>query len=286
MSETRSDWKPRKGLFFNTGMNLQNGPGYDEMTRLEKQIGHVFTNRLYLVQALTHSTHAYEHRQDHLEDNERLEFLGDAVLDLVISDALFRQSQNYDEGYMTKTRALVVCENTLAQIAVEINLGDALKMGRGELATGGREKPSSLANAIEAIFGAIYLDAGYDKVRQIILNLLETPIHLALSGNLVYDFKSRLLELVQSTRGSSILRFQILSERGPVHDPIFIAGVLVDEQLIATGSGSSKKEAEQQAAREALELLQCDRQSCTILQPLPAEQPVWENPDRPSCEEG
>ena len=286
MSEPMSDWKPRKGLFFNTGMHLQDRPGYDDLASLEKQIGHVFANRFFLVQALTHSTHAYEHRQDQLEDNERLEFLGDSVLDLVISDALFRQSQNYDEGYMTKTRALVVCESTLAQVAVKINLGDALKMGRGELATGGREKPSSLANAIEAIFGAVYLDAGYDKVRQIILSLLEIPIHLALSGDLVYDFKSRLLELVQSTRSSSILCFRILSESGPVHDPIFIAGVLVDEQLIATGSGSSKKEAEQQAAREALELLQCERQGCAILQPLQAERPALEDPDRPACEEG
>ena len=97
---------------------------------------------------------------------------------------------------------------------------------------------------------------------------MDKPIQLALSGNLVYDFKSRLLELVQSTRGNSTLRFQILSETGPVHDPVFISGVLVDEQLIATGSGSSKKESEQQAAREALELLQCDRQGCAIRQPV------------------
>lgn len=249
-------------------MQAQEGHGSDQMASLEKQIGHVFRNRFYLTQALTHSTYAYEHRHEQIQDNERLEFLGDAVLDLVISDTLFRQADGFAEGYMTKTRALVVCENTLAQIAVEINIGDILKMGRGELATGGREKPSNLANAVEAVFGAVYLDAGYDKVRQIILTLLDKPIQLALSGNLVYDFKSRLLELVQSTRGNSTLRFQILSETGPVHDPVFISGVLVDEQLIATGSGSSKKESEQQAAREALELLQCDRQGCAIRQPV------------------
>ena len=214
-------------------MQAQEGHGSDQMASLEKQIGHVFRNQFYLTQALTHSTYAYEHRHEQIQDNERLEFLGDAVLDLVISDTLFRQADGFAEGYMTKTRALVVCENTLAQIAVEINIGDVLKMGRGELATGGREKPSNLANAVEAVFGAIYLDAGYDKVRQIILKLLDKPIQLALSGNLVYDFKSRLLELVQSTRGNSTLRFQILSETGPVHDPVFISGVLVDEQLIA-----------------------------------------------------
>lgn len=250
-------------------MQARDGHGIDQMASLEKQIGHVFRNRNYLIQALTHSTFAYEHRHEQVQDNERLEFLGDAVLDLVISDILFRQADGFAEGYMTKTRALVVCENTLAQIAAEINLGDVLQMGRGELATGGREKPSNLANAVEAVLGAIYLDAGYEKVRKIILDLMEKPIALALSGNLVYDFKSRLLELVQSTRGNSTLRFQILSESGPVHDPVFISGVLVDEQLIATGSGSSKKESEQQAAREALELLQCDRQGCAIRQPVP-----------------
>jgi ribonuclease-3 len=167
---------------------------------------------------------------------------------------------------MTKTRALVVRETTLALLAKDLGTGDLLLLGKGEEATGGRDKPSNLANAVEAIFGAIYLDAGFEKACQVIRTLLEEPLRLALAGDLVYDYKSRLLELVQATRGGSTLRFQILDESGPVHERLFTAGVLVDEQLVSTGTGCSKKEAEQQAAREALDKLDCDRSGCTTLE--------------------
>ena len=233
------------------------------LRQMEQTIGHFFSDRQLLQEALTHSTFAYEHRDKESTDNERLEFLGDAVLDLAVSDVLFRRPEKFAEGIMTKTRALVVRENTLASLAKDIGLGELLLLGKGEEATGGRDKPSNLANAMEAILGAIYLDAGYQKACQVIRNLLEDPLRLAIAGDLVYDYKSRLLELVQATRGNSILQFQIMEESGPVHERQFTAGVLVDDQLIATGIGCSKKEAEQQAAREALGRLDCDRSGCS-----------------------
>ncbi len=234
------------------------------MQDLEQALGHSFSNQQLLSRALTHSTYAYEHRQRYLVNNERLEFLGDAVLDLAISDALFQQKDQFDEGFMTKTRALLVREETLAQLARDLYVGELLLLGKGESATGGRSKPSNLANAMEAIFGAIYLDAGFAKACQVIRLLLEEPFRLALAGDLVYDYKSRLLELVQATRGGSSMHFQILAETGPVHERTFTAGVLVDEQLVATAKGSSKKEAEQNAARLALQKLDCDLTSCLI----------------------
>jgi ribonuclease-3 len=260
------DRKPLRGLFFTAAD--QGGPGWQNarasgLVKLEKAIGHQFADIRLLREALTHSTYAYERRNDQVTDNERLEFLGDAVLDLAISDVLYRNHKSHAEGYMTKTRALVVRETTLALLAKDLGTGDLLLLGKGEEATGGRDKPSNLANAVEAIFGAIYLDAGFEKACQVIRTLLEEPLRLALAGDLVYDYKSRLLELVQATRGGSTLRFQILDESGPVHERLFTAGVLVDEQLVSTGTGCSKKEAEQQAAREALDKLDCDRSGCT-----------------------
>lgn len=236
----------------------------DGLLRLSQAIGHTFTELAWIKQALTHSTYAYEHRNQKIMDNERLEFLGDAILDLAISDALFLQKENFAEGYMTKTRAMVVCENTLALVAKELSVGQLLLLGRGEESTGGRDKPSNLANTMEAIFGAIYLDAGYDQAKQVILRLLEPFLMQAMRGEMVYDYKSKLLELVQGTRGNSTVKFMIISEEGPVHDRTFTSAVLVDDLQIAVGKGSSKKEAEQQAARVALNHLDCDRQGCVV----------------------
>ncbi len=223
--------------------------------QFEKHLGYHFKNKALLLEALMHSTYVYEHRAENLTSNERLEFLGDAVLDLAVSDALFRKSNQYAEGFMTKTRALVVCENSLMVLARELDLGSLLFLGKGETATGGHDKPSNLANAMEAVFGAIYLDAGFDTVKQIILNLLDEPIKQAQNGSIIYDYKSRLLEFIQGSKSGSVLKFSIISEEGPVHERIFTAGVLLDECLIASGIGSSKKEAEQQAAQKALDRL-------------------------------
>ncbi|HHU07132.1 MAG TPA: ribonuclease III [Clostridiaceae bacterium] len=214
-------------------------------------ISYSFQNPLLLETALTHSTFAYENR-NYIEDNERIEFLGDAVLQLVISEQLYLLAEKLKEGKMTKTRALVVCEQTLAQAAKDISLDKYLRLGKGELQTGGAEKPSSLSNSLEAVFGAIYLDGGLDAAKRVILSLLSPYLELALHGKIQYDFKSRLLELVQMTKGQSTLSFAIVNEEGPVHNMKFTAAAILDDVEIAYGVGSSKKEAEQMAAEMAL----------------------------------
>ncbi len=222
------------------------------MRQLEKALGHAFKNKRLLQEALTHSTYAYEHREEAPASNERLEFLGDAVLDLAVSDALFRLIEPLAEGAMTKTRALVVCENSLAMLARRLEVGKLLFLGRGEAATGGSDKASNLSNAMEALFGAVYLDAGFDKARAVILTLFDQSIREALAGAIVYDYKSQLLEYYQSLPAGGQLKFQIVEESGPDHERVFTAAILIDDQIISQGSGSTKKEAEQQAARSAL----------------------------------
>ena len=192
---------------------------------------------------------------EYTENNERLEFLGDAVLQLVISDFLYRDQTAMTEGAMTRIRALIVCEPTLALVARHLRLGEALKLGKGEDGTGGRDKPSNLSNALEALFGAIYLDGGLEAARGVVLRCLEPHLQRALSGRMIYDYKSRLLELAQKTRGQIAVQFEILSEEGPVHERHYTAGVRLDDRLIAQGEGSSKKEAEQNAAKAVLERL-------------------------------
>ena len=221
-----------------------------------------FQDLSYMQSALTHSTYAYEHSKWVGHDNERLEFLGDAVLQLSISEALFCLAEEIDEGKMTKYRSLVVCEDTLAQVARDIGLGDYLYLGKGEELTGGRTKPSNLSNALEAVYGAIYLDQGFAYVKNLIIKQLHPYIDLAVSGKLVYDFKSRLLEMVQACKDSSEVSFTIVDESGPVHERIFTAAVILDEKELTTGRGTSKKEAEQNAARAALEILSYDSKGC------------------------
>lgn len=245
---------PRKGLFSaQRGHNMRQEES--DLQNLETAIGHSFSQRALLTEALTHSTFAYEHRYDNVISNERLEFLGDAVLDLAISDELFRQQQMYDEGFMTKTRALVVCESTLASLARQLGLGEMLLLGKGEAATFGKTKPSNLSNTMEAIFGAVFLDAGFEKARQVILGLLSSALNEAVTGSIMHDYKSKLLEYAQSVNNIGPLRFVILDEQGPVHEKQYTAGVLQNDRIIGRGTGANKKEAEQQAAKVALDFL-------------------------------
>lgn len=235
-----------------------------ELTEIMLRLDYQFKDVSLLIAALTHSTYAYEMRQKTATDNERLEFLGDAVLDLVISDLLFLDPAQFAEGYMTKTRALVVCEATLTEVARSIDLGRFLKLGRGEESTGGRCKPSNLANAVEALIGAAYQDGGMDVSVRLVRHLLEPHLRQALSGSIVYDYKSRLIELVQSSHSNSSLRFAIINEGGPIHERVFTACVLFNDQSIGEGIGSSKKDAEQKAAQAALRKLTCDRRNCWL----------------------
>jgi ribonuclease-3 len=204
-----------------------------------------------LSQALTHSSYIYENRQNGIENNQRLEFLGDAVLGLAVSDFLYRNYPDRDEGELTKLRAALVCEPSLARTAKSLDLGNCLKMGKGEERSGGRERPSILADAFEALLGAIYLDQGLVKASELSLKFLDPLIKDVLEGRLDRDFKTELQEIVQQ-RGSEQVQYTILREEGPDHHKIFTAGVLYKGELAGIGCGRSKKEAEQQAAKSAL----------------------------------
>jgi len=225
--------------------------GNSELSTFENLLGYSFADKNLLNIALTHSTYAYEHRFENTYDNERLEFLGDGILDFVAADVLFHQKKNCDEGYLSKTRALIVCEATLAAKARIMGLGDYLRLGRGEESTGGRDKPSNLANAMEAIFAAVYLDGGFDEARKLILRLLGDAIETALSGDLVFDYKSKVLEFAQTKGNVHAIRFEITDESGPVHERNYTSAVFMDDEIFGQGIGHSKKLAEQEAAKAA-----------------------------------
>jgi len=227
-----------------------------DFSALEGNLAYSFREKKYLLKALTHSTYAYENkeRDEGLRDNERLEFLGDGLLDFVIADFLFALQADKDEGYLSKTRALVVCETTLVAAAHDIHLGDFLLLGKGEEQTGGRKKPSNLANAMEAIFAAVYMDGGFEEAKRVVLHLLSSYAQKAVSGELIFDFKSKILELSQARGNTRQVRFSIIDESGPIHERIYTAALYLDDELFSTGTGTSKKCAEQGAAKEAYTL--------------------------------
>ncbi|NLX03299.1 MAG: ribonuclease III [Syntrophomonadaceae bacterium] len=201
-----------------------------------------------LVMALTHPSYAQEKNFEH--NNQRLEFLGDAVLSFVVAEYLYNHYRDKAEGDLTKIRARVVCEKSLLNVARKINLGNYILLGKGEEMSGGRKRRSILADTVEAVIGAIYLDQGYEKAKEFILKHLEGNIIEGASGD-YYDYKSRLQELVQGKNKENV-HYAIIEESGPAHCKSFVAGVYFQDQLLATGEGKSKKEAEQNAAGKVL----------------------------------
>ncbi len=219
-----------------------------DYSSLEELLGYRFSNKGLLETALTHTTYAYEHRPG-VEHNERLEFVGDGILDFVIADVLYNRKSKRDEGYLSKTRALIVCETTLAAEARILGIGDYLRLGKGEAGTSGRDKASNLANAMEAIFAAVYLDGGFSAAREVILTLLHDSIETALSGKIIFDYKSKILELAQLKGDTHQIEFLIVEESGPVHDRSYTAALMLDDRELSRGVGQSKKLAEQAAAK-------------------------------------
>ncbi|MCR3923481.1 MAG: ribonuclease III [Firmicutes bacterium] len=201
-------------------------------------------------QALTHSSYAHEHNLGNHAHNERLEFLGDAVLELAISEKIYQQFPNVPEGKLTRFRAGLVCEETLFRQAEGLALGSYLRLGKGEAASGGRERPSLLADAFEAVLGALYLDLGFATVQATVQQLF-APLFAALqNGCLLLDYKTLLQEYTQANL-STTPGYRIISEIGPDHAKEFHAQVIVNGEVVGEGSGRSKKEAEQDAARRA-----------------------------------
>ena len=223
---------------------------------IEEILDVLFRDPELLHSALTHRSYAHEACMGSENTNERMEFLGDAVLDLVISDYLYLNHGWLDEGELTRIRSFLVNMNSLAEMARERGIGPYILLSREERADGGGDKASILADTLEAIIGAIYLDRGLETARQVVLNLVRERLEGAVSGPLDYDYKSRLQELVVKERG--VLPKYRLREEGPDHCKIFYATVFVEGVNLGQGSGSSKKEAEQAAAREALQRKSCE----------------------------
>ncbi|MCF7926830.1 MAG: ribonuclease III [Candidatus Izimaplasma sp.] len=219
------------------------------MTELEKYFDLDFNDKELLKTALTHSSYANEH---HCESNERLEFIGDAVLDLLMSAYLYKTFPKYQEGKLTKDRAKYVCENALVNYAKEFNLKQHLRLGKGEEKTGGRDREALHADAFEAFIGAIYLDKGLDEVRKVFDKVVRPSLEEKSSDNFT-DFKSYLQELVQSDKRT--LDYKIVDESGPSHDKTFVSRVYMDGILMGEGKGKTKKDSEQQAAETALKKL-------------------------------
>ncbi len=214
---------------------------------IEEIIGYHFKAEGLLTQALTHSSYANERHQKHM-DNERLEFLGDAVLEMVSSDFLYLHYPTYTEGQLSKLRASLVCEPTLAFCANDIELGSFIRLGKGEEMTGGRNRKSVLSDALEALIGAIYLDGGIEPAREFILTYILTDIE---NKKRFYDAKTNLQEIIQGRCGE-VPEYRLISENGPDHAKEYVYEVWSEGQLLGRGSGGSKKSAEQEAAYQAL----------------------------------
>lgn len=219
---------------------------------LEQRIGYTFHNKKYLITALTHSSYANEVKKG-VACNERQEFLGDAVLSIIVSDYIFRHYSHLPEGELTKIRASLVCEKSLAVFANAIGLGEFLVLGHGEELMGGRERPSILADAFEALIAAIYLDAGTEQAAKFVLPFVKPELDN--HGSKVYkDYKTTLQEIVQKNPEEQV-SYHLVEESGPDHDKRFKVEVHLNSNVIGIGVGRSKKAAEQMAAREALELM-------------------------------
>ncbi len=228
-----------------------------EFEELSQVLGYTFNRPELLIQAFRHSSYVNEQPDQGLEDNERLEFLGDAVLDLAISHLLMDIFKEAEEGVLSKFRAMVVDESGLYNVAKRLKLGNFLFLGKGEEQSRGRKKPSILANTMEALLGAVYLDAGFEKSKEVIRNLFDPLLEKVDTQDLAHDFKSQLQEYTQKTY-KMLPKYRLSHESGPAHDKTFRVELSLNDEILAEGEGKSKKDAEQKAAREAYHCLKGD----------------------------
>lgn len=222
-----------------------------KLEELEKNIGYKFTNIKLLEQALTHSSYAYEHG---VESYEKLEFLGDSILEFVSSEYLFKNFQNLKEGEMTKVRASVVCEESLSQFAKLHNFSDFLLLGKSEILNNGAQRKAVLEDTFEAVVAAIYLDGGLEPAKKFIINNLKDSIEISSKSVGKKDYKTVLQELLQ-VNGNVNIKYTIIKEEGPDHDKRFTAKVECEGKYLSEGEGNSKKHAEMEAAKKAIDIL-------------------------------
>lgn len=239
------------GFFILRGSEYMN----EKLKKLERQIGYTFQDFSLLKKAMMHSSYTNEKHMEKHYCNERLEFLGDAVLELVSSEYLFLNEPKVSEGELTKTRASMVCEPSLAFCAREIGLGEYLLLGRGEEATGGRQRDSITSDAMEALIGAIYLDGGFTNAKEFIHRFILTDLE---NKKLFYDSKTILQEMIQAQTDEKIL-YQLVKEEGPDHNKSFFVEVKIGDRTFGIGKGRTKKAAEQKAAYEAILKLKKER---------------------------
>ncbi|QHE52160.1 ribonuclease III [Pontibacillus sp. HMF3514] len=222
-----------------------------DFSKFQEQIGIVFNNESLLEQAFTHSSYVNEHRTKEYDDNERLEFLGDAVLELAISQYLYRKHPDMSEGELTKFRASIVCEASLVRFANDLNFSELIYLGKGEEMTGGRERPALLADVFEAFIGALYLDRDFQTVIRFLEEFVYPKIKKGAFSHAM-DYKSQLQEVVQREK-NGVIEYEIVEEKGPAHNREFVAHVFIQGDRAGIGLGRTKKEAEQSAAKEALD---------------------------------
>ena len=223
----------------------------EEAKKLEDEIKYDFKDKRKLLLAITHSSYANEKKGEGLSSNERLEFLGDAVLNIITSDYIYKNYPALPEGELTKTRASIVCEDSLMKCARKIGLGYYLLLGKGEENTGGRARTSILSDAFEALIGAIYLDGGLEKAAEFIHGAMKDIYENINSCKVFVDYKTQFQEAVQKS-GEQKIVYKILAEKGPDHNKVFDVQLSVGDKIYGTGEGKSKKEAEQNAAMAAL----------------------------------
>ena len=223
-----------------------------KLSELQDKLGYTFNDPKYVTHALTHSSYTNENKLDRRESNERLEFLGDSLLGMKVAELIFTNKPDLSEGIMTKLRADMVCESSLAGIALELDLGLHILLGRGEIKNGGRKRPSLLADAFEALLAAVYLDGGHDALTCLIESIFLERINRTSFDNI--DYKTELQEFIQLKPGRR-LTYALIDEQGPDHDKYFTIELCVNGKPISNGKGKSKKSAEQRAAKAALELL-------------------------------
>lgn len=226
------------------------------MKGLEEKLGYEFKDKSLLMTALTHSSYANENRKRNIKDNERLEFLGDSILGVTVASYLYKNRPDLPEGRMTRLRAELVCEQSLARVAEKLELGKYMRLGKGEEQGGGRKRPSITADAMEAVIAALYLDGGYNRAGSFISRYILEPFEEGqeLSDR---DNKTELQEIVQRKSGQ-VLTYELTGEDGPDHNKTFTFSVSLNDKVIGTGSGHNKKEAEQAAAGEALRKMRND----------------------------
>lgn len=223
-----------------------------KITEVEKLIGIDFENKGVLITALTHSSYANQFKD--IKYNERLEFLGDSVLQLCVTKYLFNNYKDKSEGELTKIRALVVCENSLHKVSKKLSLGKHIRMSKGEELTGGRERTSIQADALEAVIAAVYLDKGIEVADKFILDNFKNVIDQAINEEIILDFKTRLQEVLQKNGEVNIV-YDLVKYEGPPHRRKFFTNLIINDEVMGEGVGYSKKEAEQNAAKKALQRL-------------------------------